>query len=153
VTIEIRRLAYTPEAFAPLIEEADAAGLAFLSRLRDEWLSGFLRFERPGERLLGAFVDGRLVGVGGMSHDPYQPADGLGRVRHLYVLRAFRRRGIARHLMAEILARAGPDFTTLRLRTNSLEAGRLFESLGFQRADRADETHRLRLQISSANRP
>ena len=145
MTVEIREVAYTPEAFAPLLDEAQAAGVAFLSRLRDEWLSGALRFERSGELLLGAFVDGQLVGIGGVSLDPYRPEPGLGRVRHLYVLRAFRRRGIAGRLMAEILARAPSTFTTLRLSTSSAEAAPLYESLGFQRSDRDRETHRLRL--------
>jgi GNAT superfamily N-acetyltransferase len=145
VTIEIRRIAFTPEAFAPLMHEAEAGNVGFLLRLREEWQSGALRFERPGEFLLGAFADGRLIGVGGVSHDPYQPAEGLGRVRHLYVLEASRRQGIARALMTRILERSADSFNMLRLRTRSAEAAFLYESLGFRRSDRDGETHRLRL--------
>ena len=151
MTLEIRTTQYAPAVFAPVMEEAEACDVGFLLRLREEWQSGALRFDRPGEFLLGAFAQGTLIGVGGISHDPYEPAEGLGRVRHVYVLEARRREGIARRLMTEILARAAGSFHTLRLRTSSAEAAALYESLGFRRSDRAGETHRL--QISSVSRP
>jgi GNAT superfamily N-acetyltransferase len=151
MTIEIRRIPYTPEVFAPLMDEAEAGNVGFLLRLRDEWGSGALRFERPGEFLLGALAEGTLLGVGGVSHDPYEPTEGLGRVRHVYVVEARRRQGIARRLMTEVLRRASSSFKALRLRTGSAEAAALYESIGFRRSDRSGETHRL--QISSDNRP
>ena len=143
MNLVVRDLRYDQALFAPLIAEGLQGDGRFLARLRDEWLSGATRFDRPGECLLGAFGGDALVGVGGVSLDPYHPAPDLGRVRHVYVLRAYRRRGIGRALMETVLERAGRDFAVLRLRTERPEAVRLYESFGFVGTDAAGETHRL----------
>jgi len=143
MTADIRDIAFTPEAFSALLEEAEAEGAVFLLRLRDEWHSGDNRFAANEECLLGVFSHGELVAVGGISRDPYGPAPGLGRVRHVYVLKAHRRQGIGRALVAALLDRAKGGFTSLRLRTRNAEAARVYESLGFVRSDLPDETHRL----------
>ena len=139
----IRPVAFAAALFAPLLEEAEAGDGTFLGRLRDEWESGALRFDRPGEVLLGAFAGDRLAGVGGLSHDPYDPAPGLVRLRHLYVLRAQRRSGCGKALVTALLALARPRFTTVRLRTRAPGAAALYESLGFLPSAREGETHRL----------
>ncbi len=146
MTLRIKPIRYFEAAFAPILAEAERAKGAFMLRLRDEWLSGIQRFEGPGEFLLGIFDGERLVAVGGVSNDPYRSEPGLGRVRHVYVLEALRRQGIARMLMTEILECARGHFTVLRLRTRSAAAASLYESLGFVRVDGDDETHRLTLR-------
>ena len=145
MTLDIRPIVYCDEAFAPILAEAEGAGGAFMLRVRDEWVSGEQRFDGPGEFLLGAFLGGRLVGVGGVSRDPYDPQPGLGRVRHVYVLQALRGQGIGRALMEAIVERARADFTLLRLRTRTRRASNLYESLGFVRSVIDGETHRLPL--------
>ena len=145
MTVEVRPVAYEETLFAPMVSEAEFEGAAFLPRLRDEWLSGVLRFDGAGEVLLGAFLDGEFVGVGGISLDPYHPAPGLGRIRHVYVLRRHRRRGVARLLMARLLVHARGRFSHLRLNTQNVQAARLYESLGFAPSARPRETHRLRV--------
>lgn len=144
--LDIRRIVFSEEAFAPILAEAERAGGSFMLRLRDEWVSGVQRFDRPGEFLLGAFLGGQLAGVGGVSRDPYDPQPELGRIRHVYVLERLRGQGIGRALMAAIIERAKADFSLLRLRTRAQAAFRLYESIGFVRSDLADETHRLRLR-------
>lgn len=151
--VDIRPVAFTQDEFAPLLAEAEAHGGVFLLRLRDEWHSGQNRFCRDGEFLLGVWLGGALVGVGGVSLDPYDPAPGLGRVRHVYVARAQRRHSIGRALMERIIGQARGSFDWLRLRTRTAEAARLYEKLGFVRSDRPGETHRLTFQISSQMRP
>lgn len=143
MTLAVRPISYSDADFASIIAEAPDQGGAFLLRMRDEWIGGTLRFERPGEFLLGAFRDGRLVGVGGVSLDPYHPAPRLGRVRHVYVLKECRGQGIGRALMLAILERARGRFETLRLKTSSAGAAKLYESLGFSRSEQDGETHRL----------
>jgi GNAT superfamily N-acetyltransferase len=145
VILTIAPVAYSAEAFAPMLAEAEAGQGAFLIRLRDEWLSGAMRFDQVGEILLGAWADGALVGVGGISQDPYAPAPDLGRVRHVYVLRAQRGRGIARKLVAALVDHARGRFAVLRLRTRNPAAARLYESLGFTASAAPEETHRLLL--------
>jgi GNAT superfamily N-acetyltransferase len=128
-----------------MLAEADEGQGAFLPRLRDEWLSGAMRFDKEGEILLGAWVEGALVGVGGISQDPYASAPDLGRVRHVYVLRAHRGRGIASRLVAALVDHARARFAILRLRTRNPAAARLYERLGFTAYSAPEETHRLLL--------
>ena len=141
--LEIRPIEYDDAPFAPLLAECEREGGPFLLRLRDEWRSGATRFDRANEILLGAFLDGRLAGVGGLTHDPWQPD--IGRLRHLYVLREMRGRGIGRMLVARIVEEAGRAFSVLRLRTRAEEAARLYESFGFIPTAEPFETHRLGL--------
>jgi ribosomal protein S18 acetylase RimI-like enzyme len=128
-----------------LVAESEAAGMRLVRRLVDEWHDGSNRFDRPGEALFGAWVDARLVGVCGLNIDPYAGDDRVGRVRHLYVLVAARRLGVARTLMAEIFSAARGRFATLRLSTSNPAAARLYESLGFRPVSQRDGTHVLSL--------
>ena len=153
MSCEIRLVRYSNPTFAGLIEDADADGARFMARLRDHWIDGSERFDRPGEILLGAFVENELAGVGGISHEPYEPEDGLGRVRHVYVLTKYRRRGIARALVHDLIGHARKHFSLLRLHTPSPAAARLYEDLGFRPSGQGRETHRLELQTSSTNLP
>lgn len=142
--IEVRQVAYDADLFAELLREAAHAGGPFLLRLRDEWDSGGNRFDEDGEALFGAFEGERLIGVGGLSRDPWEPS--LGRLRHLYVLGACRGRGAGRALCERILKEAAGNFEVLRLRTRAPEAVALYESLGFVPCSGEHETHRLRLR-------
>jgi GNAT superfamily N-acetyltransferase len=134
----VRRPAISPlrepdAELGALVAESEQAGLRFVRRLVEEWASGANRFDRPGEALFGAWVDGRLVGVCGLNADPYAAEARVGRVRHLYVLSAFRRSGVGQRLIAEVIRAARGPFDTLRLRTDNAGAARLYEALGFRR--------------------
>jgi GNAT superfamily N-acetyltransferase len=128
-----------------LVTESEAAGMRLVRRLLDEWRDGSNRFDRPGEVLFGAWLDAELVGVGGLNIDPYAGDPRVGRVRHLYVLVAARRLGVASALMAEIISAARGRFQTLRLSTTNPAAGRLYESLGFRPVNQPHCTHVLSL--------
>jgi len=52
-----------------LLAESEQAGLRLVRRLIEEWVSGANRFDRPGEMLVGAWLDGRVVGVCGLNVD------------------------------------------------------------------------------------
>jgi GNAT superfamily N-acetyltransferase len=144
MSYEIRPVHWSEPLFGELLAEAGDDG-RFMFRLRDHWIDGSERFDQPGELLLGAFVGGRLVGSAGISHDPYEPEDGLARVRHVYVLTRHRGRGIARALMLQLIEHAREHFSVLRLHTSNPVAARLYESLGFRPASQGRETHRLRI--------
>ena len=96
----------TSDHIGDLVTESEGAGLRMVRRLVDEWETGANRFDRPGEGLFGAWLDGQLVGVCGLNIDPYAGNEHTGRVRHLYVLAAFRRRGIGRRLVLQIMEAA-----------------------------------------------
>lgn len=146
--MRIERLNELPtEALGPLVADSEQAGLRFVRRLLDEWASGRNRFDRPGEALFGAVVDGPMVGVCGLNVDPYTAEPGVGRVRHLYVLSAYRKLGVGQRLVAEVVVAAQGTFGTLRLRTENQAAARLYERMGFRRcADLADCTHLMELR-------
>ena len=119
--------------FADMLRESEAFGYRFLRRVVREWESGVNRFARPGEALLVAEMNGRLVGVCGLSIDPYLADPRVGRVRNVYVLVDCRRAGIGRRLVEEAVARAQGHFDRLRLRADDPGPARLYESLGFRR--------------------
>ena len=143
--IQCTRLRELPADIQALVTESEQAGMRLVRRLVEEWRDGSNRFDRPGEALFGAWVDERLVGVCGLNVDPYAGDDRIGRVRHLYVRDASRRLGVARALMAEVVAAARGRFGTLRLSTSNPAAARLYESLGFRPLTASHCTHVLAL--------
>ena len=150
MSVIVERLDLTSSSIADLLRESESAGARMVRRLVNDWDSGANRFDRPGEILLGAWAEGRLVGVCGLNVDPYAGSERTGRLRHLYVLAAFRRRGIGRQLVFEVMETARARFDDLRLRTNSPSAERLYETLGFRPCPGAsDATHVARLTTSA----
>lgn len=134
--ITVTTLSTSPvEPLASLLAESEAGGLRLIRRLVEEWSDGITRFDQPGEVLFVAQLAGEVVGVGGLSVDPYGATPTVARVRHLYVLRAHRRLGVGRRLMAEIIDVARAHFAVLRLRTTNPAAAALYEGLGFHRLD------------------
>jgi GNAT superfamily N-acetyltransferase len=134
------------DVLTPLIEESDQEGWHFIRRLTDEWAHGANRFDRPGEGLFLARVDGQVVGVCGLNVDPYTADGSVGRVRRLYVLREHRRRGVGQQLVQAVVAAAAGRFRRLRVRTANPSAGRLYEGLGFRPVtEEPDCTHTLDL--------
>ena len=100
MAVVVERLSELPaEALAPLVAESEQAGLRFVRRLAEEWAGGRNRFDRPGEACFAALVDGRMVGVCCLNVDPYATDPAVGRVRHLYVLSAYRKLGVGRRLV------------------------------------------------------
>ena len=81
-----------PADFETTRAEARAERYAFLERLANDWASGAMLFDRPGEALLAAYSEGVLAAIGGITIDPIVP-DAL-RMRRFYVRPAFRRTGI-----------------------------------------------------------
>ena len=130
-----------PGALNALVAESERGRMTFVRRLADEWAAGVNRFERPGEALFVARDAGQVVGVGGLNIDPYAGDATVGRVRHLYVLTAYRRLGIGARLVAEIIETARCSFGILRLSTSNRDAARLYERLGFRPTDATKCTH------------
>jgi GNAT superfamily N-acetyltransferase len=120
------------DRFAEMLAEGEASGYRFLRRVANEWESGVNRFSRPGEALLAAEMNGRWVGICGLSIDPYLDDPRVGRVRNVYVLANRRRAGIGRSLVEEAIALARGHFDRLRLRGEKPGPARLYESLGFR---------------------
>jgi GNAT superfamily N-acetyltransferase len=124
-----------PEECAPLIDAADVEGHTFVRRLVEEYVSSANRFDQPGELLLGAWLDTQLVGIGGLNRDPYRADSRSGRLRHLYVLPDYRRHGVGRRLVTELVAAARTSFDEVTLRTFNPAAAAFYLTLGFTAVD------------------
>jgi GNAT superfamily N-acetyltransferase len=144
--ITIQRLRELPPGLSELVAESERFGFRFLRRLVEEWASGANRFDGPGEALFAARADGRWIGLCGLNTDPYCAEPGVGRVRHLYVATAFRRRRVGRQLVEAVVGAARGVYGRLRLRTHNPEAARFYETLGFRPCQgQAECTHVLEL--------
>ena len=127
-----------PSGFDTLRAEARAEGYWFVERLATDWLSLTARFDRDGEALLAAWVNGVLAGIGGLTIDPVVP-DAL-RMRRFYVRLAYRRSGIGHKMATALLqpARSAGGLVTV----NAAPASAAFwESLGFVADARDGHTH------------
>jgi GNAT superfamily N-acetyltransferase len=130
------------DPFSELLAESKQLGFQLVRRLIDEWEDGRNRFNQPGEALFVAYSGTRIVGVCGLNVDPFAENQEIGRVRRLYVLSAFRRLGIGRRLIQEVISLARNHFRILRLRTNTNEANLFYCALGFQKySDETNCTH------------
>lgn len=148
--LRVVRLSGLPEGFEELAADALADGHRVLEVLHADWDSGALRFERPGEALFAAFAGPALLGVCGLTPDPYLKGDGAGRVRRIYVRRAARRHGVGRASLGAVAAQA-LEFGWVRLRLRAPPATFAFyEACGFLRAvGEPAATHSLALGLSA----
>ena len=137
--------ATTPDdpGFLALRSESLAQHFNMLRRLAENWQSGKNRFSAPGVKLLGAFVGGQLVGVCGLNIDSFSPQLRTGRIRHLYISDAFRRRKIGQQLLVAVITHSGTWFDFLNTHAPP-SAWPFYESLGFRPVyDEPRVTHRL----------
>jgi GNAT superfamily N-acetyltransferase len=136
------------DQIGPLLAASEAEGFAFVRRVVREWETGANRFAGDGEALLGCFLDGRLVGICGLSRDPYLSDSTVGRLRNLYVLPAYRGRKIGRALARRVIDLAGLSFRVLRLRAANPKAAALYEHLGFAATPEFEDcTHVMRFAL------
>ena len=140
----LEALSSLPGGLDVLERESVSQGFGMIERLRRDWESGANRFDGAGEILLSAWQGGRLVGVGGLSRDPYLHDPRIGRVRHVYVLNQERRTGVGRAIVRRSLEHAVGHFVTVRLSTGHAQA--FYDAIGFCRMDEPDATHGLRVR-------
>jgi hypothetical protein len=127
--------------FAALLQACveDGASIGFVLPFSDKeaeayWRTKVLPGLGGGLILLAALAGGRLVGTVQLDHDTFPNQRHRAELRKLLVHPEFRRRGIARRLVAEFERRAqdlGRSLITLDTRTGDT-AEPLYASLGFQ---------------------
>lgn len=140
MTIEEVIAGRTPD-LALVRQEGAAEGYTFVERAAIEWLTGTNRFDGHGEGFFVAHRGEAIVGMCGLNRDPYSGDEGVGRLRHLYVVPEARRQGVGRQLVESCLGLAQARFDRVRVRTFEAEAARLYEALGFERVEESDTTH------------
>ena len=86
--------------------------------------------------VLGAFVDGQLVGMAGFFRSPDEKTSHTGRIWGVYVKREQRGKGVGRALMVQLLRRAQLqpklEQVTLAVADGQAAAKKLYLQLGFQ---------------------
>lgn len=138
------------QAVDALVEEGTQDGFRFMSRLKQDWLSGANRFSAEGEALFGAFEARRLVAIGGINR---QSAD-CGRLRRVYVMKTYRRRDIGHKLIRHILDFASQYYLRVVLRTDSEAADLFYVALGFvRRTADGGSTHEFEFRKKSSLPP
>ncbi|MEO6434718.1 MAG: GNAT family N-acetyltransferase [Tepidisphaeraceae bacterium] len=141
--ITIERATELPDLSA-LFTASLVEGFGLVQRTIDDFQAGLNRFDHPGEMLLVARdAGGQNIGICGLNIDPYAADPTIGRVRHLYVLPGYRRRGVGRELLKQVIEAARPSFRRLHLRTRDAAADALYCSAGFARFSEQSSTHYL----------
>ncbi|MGE8154111.1 GNAT family N-acetyltransferase [Pseudomonas vancouverensis] len=142
--IEIQQITHLPAEVLTLEKEAVAEGFRFLTRLISEWHSGKNRFDAPGECLMAAYSDQRLIGIGGLSVDPYNKP-GIARLRRVYVAPAARHQYVGQALVKVLVAQAALHFRQVRLSTDTSGGDTFYLRCGFIRIKDVHATHIMEL--------
>lgn len=131
----------------PLRVASLGEGFSFLDRFVGAWDQGKSRFQDEGESLWGAYCEEELVGICGLSRDPYGGKPTVGRLRHLYVLPVRRREGVGRALTLAVIGKAQENFQSLELRTDQEKAAIFYERIGFMKVEGEERvSHRIHFQ-------
>ncbi len=146
--IEIHQINHLPSQLLTLEKEAVEEGFRFLTRLITQWNSGANRFDAPGECLMVAYLDRRLIGVGGLSVDPYAKGH-TARLRRVYVAASSRGQYVGQTLIEALVAHAARHFRIVRLSTDTVAGDAFYLRCGFTRSDDEHATHTMVLSERS----
>ncbi len=130
----IKQITSLPTNFTAMSDEALQDGHRFLQKMQNEWSSGINRFTKTGEILLAVYKENDLstaIAIGGVNIDPYLDDPKVGRVRHLYIAKPFRRMGIAKQIVQKLVDHSTKHFDKLRLRTHNPESVPFYQAMGF----------------------
>lgn len=131
-----------PDDFEALRADAADEGWRHMDRLADDWESGADRYDKPGEALFTAFVEGELAGIGGLTREPSDPDGDALRARRLYVSPRFRKSGVGGALVSAIIQEAFQNASRLNVNAGR-DSPAFWDHLGFARVDADAFTHAL----------
>ncbi|MBD8599739.1 GNAT family N-acetyltransferase [Pseudomonas sp. CFBP 8772] len=138
--VDIQLVTHLPTQIRALEKKAVREGFRFLTRLIDEWNSGANRFDAPGECLMAAYRNQQLIGIGGLSVDPYT-RENMARLRRVYVSASSRGHHVGRMLVTALVADAAMRFQSVCLFTDTAEGDAFYLRCGFMRIDDDHATH------------
>ncbi len=132
--LRIERIVQLPDGFAELAADSHGSGERMLDVLREDWEAGTIRFDGWGEALFTVQGPNGLLGIGGLTRDPFAGQEVVGRVRRFYIRRSARRAGAGRALLGAIIDQAAASgYPKLRVRAPA-SAFAFYEACGFLRA-------------------
>lgn len=142
--IEIQHITHLPAEVLTLEKEAIAEGFRFLTRLISEWHSGKNRFNAPGECLMAAYWNQQVIGIGGLSVEPYNQLN-TARLRRVYVAPVARNQHVGHALVKALVAHAALHFQKVRLSTDTSGGDAFYLRCGFMRTENVHATHIMEL--------
>ncbi|MBG9473788.1 GNAT family N-acetyltransferase [Priestia megaterium] len=117
-----------------LLTESQEEGFFFFTKLVAEYKNRQNVFNKTGERLWGVYGEqNKLIGVAGLNQNSYSQYANAGRVRRFYVSAQFRREGIGKRLLKEVIHYAENSYDSLVLYADTDEAKLFYERNGFKR--------------------
>ena len=138
--VDIHHITHLPPQILTLEKEAVGEGFRFLTRLIAEWHSGANRFDAPGECLIAAYFNQQLIGIGGLSVDPFG-ANNTARLRRVYVAGSSRGQQVGQSIVKALLAHATLRFQSVRLYTDTPEGDAFYLHCGFMRTEDDHASH------------
>jgi len=140
VQVTVASFTLPDQRFHNLATEADSLGYKFVNKFQHRWKHNLSRYDRDGEKLLEISNGNTIVAFGSLCIDPYADDPSIGRVRHIYVMSAFRKLGYGRLLLETLLEGPHP-FSRIRLRAGDETASAFYDSIGWVRSNDEDATH------------
>ena len=131
-----------PIDFHQLELDARAGGHANMTRLSAEFAEAPSMFHR----VIAAHVDGVLAGIGAITDEPVPSTQPAWRMRRLYVHRDFRRRRVARTIVADLLRAPAGEIEIVTVYAGSDDAARFWEAIGFDAVAGQGWSHQRRLR-------
>ncbi|USK52554.1 GNAT family N-acetyltransferase [Bacillus sp. CMF12] len=130
-----------------LVKESKEEGFRFLARLVNDYENGTNKFNKPGESLYGLFnKEAVLIAIGGLNIDPFSNDEKVGRLRRFYVSKDYRRNGLGKLLLNQIIYDAKHFYKVLVLHTDTEQGDKFYTSLGFSKENiYPNSTHYLSL--------
>lgn len=129
--LRLRALKENPEAFGASYEEEEDTSIEMITAKFQNVYSP------PGENfILGAFVDGELIGMAGFYRENRMKLRHRGTIWGVYVIPEQRRQGVGNRLLSELIKRIkllpGLEQVYINVVTTNKEARNLYELLSFK---------------------
>ncbi|PGM51017.1 GNAT family N-acetyltransferase [Bacillus cereus] len=129
-----------------LVKESKEEGFNFLLKLINEYESKRNTFRKTGECLYGIFRKEKLIGIGGLNQDPNTKDIKIGRLRRFYISKAYRRIGLGKLLLKQLLRHAEKYFHVVVLHTDTKQGNEFYCVNGFVKGeDYKGSSHYIRL--------
>ena len=133
MNIVIKENIELPESIVELEIEANKESFIAISKMIEEFKSGKNRFDQPGEFLLTAYDQGKLIACGGLNQqwNENDVETRIGRVRRFYVLPEYRKHGVGKQLLQYLEKKAIENFSALCLHTETHPAANFYQKMNY----------------------